>query len=59
MGKIRSMPHDVFCSNVGHRHHQTVKTERNRIPDGKLLDKFDTIDMAHVYTGARPNPIIT
>ena len=37
----------------------TVKTGRNIIPDQKLLEKFHTIDSAPVYTGARPNPIIT
>ena len=37
----------------------TLKTGRNRIPDQKLLEKFHTIDIAPVYTGARPNPIIT
>ena len=39
----------------------TVKTGRNRIPDQKLLEKFHTrpINIAPVYTCARPNPIIT
>ena len=37
----------------------TVKTSWNRIPDQKLLEKFHTIDIAPVYTGARPYPIIT
>ena len=35
----------------------TVKTGKNRIPDQKLLSH--TIDIAPVYTAARPNPIIT
>ena len=37
----------------------TVKTRRSRIPDQKQLEKFHTIDIAPVYTGARPNPIVT
>ena len=54
------MPHDVLCGNVGHRHPRTnCITGRNKIPDQKLLEKFHTIDIVSVYTGARPNLIIT
>ena len=61
MGKICSMPQNVFVATWATVTTRTndCKTGGNRIPDQKLLGKFDTIDIAPVYTGARLNPVIT
>ena len=60
MGKY--VPCSTMCfvatwATVTTRTNDCKKTGRNRIPDRKLLAKFHTIDIAPVYTGARPNPI--